>query len=134
MARIIVIVFVALCSFVVLGCSNKPPEDVVTKKIREYIPENKSQFRKFCPGTMDYMRNLKILTLEVVEYGAYDEGSSYWPVRVRVVFQAECGQSTFGGEWRSSGPIHFDEVMEWRLYRRENDFGEVTWDIRYGRW
>ena len=118
------IMLTVLVMIVVLaGCDQKPPESTVIEMVKEYIPKHPNSF---C-GFMTKMEDIQYRSIRIEEYGNYNKEREYWPVRIRVVFSAECGAYTFGGTWKSQGRKNWNKKFEWKLRLREDDYGNKEW-------
>jgi hypothetical protein len=105
-----------------MSCGKRPPETVVIEKAKRYIEHSE----KYC-GVMVGMKDIQY-DLMKVQYGKYNRKEKHWPVRVRVQFSAECGETNWGGEYKSYGRRSWDETLEMEVWLVKDDWGRETWN------
>ena len=126
--REIVIAIVMTVIFVMFsGCTKRPPEDVIVEMMKKYILEKRGIY---CGGVVP--DNIKIENIEYesygIEYGKYNKAANYWPVRIKVVFTAECKKQIWRNEpYKSMGKVRRDETITMKVQLYEDDFGKKTW-------
>ena len=109
------------------GCSGRPPANTVVELAKAHVAKNPDSF---C-GFMTRMNDIEYEKIEVVEYGKHNKKEGYYPVRVRLVFSAECKAWTFGGKWQSQGRKHWDKTLDGRLRLHEDDYGKKKWEASW---
>jgi hypothetical protein len=97
-----------------LGCSSKPNntqiEEAVKIELKNNIPVS-------WVGNLMGGSNAKLSTIEVIEFGNFNNEQKYWPVKIRVVGSAESNDP-----FNSGKVSQFDKVSEFRLSK--DDYGK----------
>ena len=113
-SRIVPVFMTVSLLFTLVGCSEKPANNVVEAAVRQSLLENGT------PGSwirqMGGGQKAEVELVSVEEWGSYNKDRSYWPVKIHVV-----------GSAISSNPfnkqrISFDKVADFRL--RQDDYGK----------
>ena len=120
--------FIAFVSLtLVVGCtSQKPSKSVVKQLVKEKL--HKHLPRSYTDRAFDTLRwgtrNLKINSIEIVEWGNFNESQKYWPVKIRIVGSVEAEYSTgfASSAWKDR---EFDETTDFIFSK--DDFGK--WKI-----
>jgi hypothetical protein len=104
--------FVGLLLFA--GCSSKPSNSEIEEAVKS---ELKNNIPISWVGNLMGGRNAKISSIEIKEWGSYNEEQKYWPVKIRVVGSAELNDPFNQGVVKQ-----FDKIAEFRL--RKDDYGK----------
>ena len=110
---LLILPFISLS--LVSGCSSKPSNTEVEKAIESELQS------RFIPGSwigsMLSAKDIKLETVKIKEWGSYNDEKKYWPIKVRVIGDAEL-QNPYG-----QGRIKkIDKVAEFRLSK--DDYGK----------
>ncbi len=95
------------------GCSPKPSKsdvkNAITAELQNTIPVS-------WVGNLLGGSNAKIESIEIQQWGDYNEEEKYWPVKARVVGTAELNDPFNQGKVK-----HFDKISDYRLTK--DDYG-----------
>ncbi|MDZ4254778.1 MAG: hypothetical protein U1A72_19575 [Sulfuritalea sp.] len=96
-----------------VGCSSKPSNSEVQEAVKSAFQGVVIWALERSPGGV----NAKISTVEIKEWGAFNEERKDWPVKIRVV-----GSADFSGHPDRIEVKQFDAVSEFRF--RKDDYGK----------
>ncbi len=96
------------------GCADKPNDAIIESELREELTKNVPErwMKAMVTGG-----NAQINTIEILEFGEFNDAGEYWPVRVEV-----SGSATLNVPFGVRETRSFREVAEMRL--RKDDYGE----------
>lgn len=119
-----IIFLVTLTLFV--GCAPQKPsksamKELITERLRQNVPSSYTagEFK-----TRMATRNLKISSVEIVEWGNFNKTLKYWPAKIKVVGSVEAQYLTGFAQvtWKKK---EFDETTDFIF--RKDDYGK--WKI-----
>lgn len=110
---------ILLALIILTGCSNKPEEHIVKQAVREALSkEVPERWMK----AMVVGGDVNITSINIVDWGEFNEVGKWWPVKVNVTGTAKL-QTPFG-----NAPVReFDEVGEFRFFKD----GDDNWQWRF---
>jgi hypothetical protein len=114
-SRVFLALFIVL--IVLTGCSDKPGEDIVKQAVQEELSKGvPERWMK----AMVVGGDVNITSMNIVEWGDFNEKGKYWPVKVKILGSATL-QTPFG-----NAPVRkFDEVGEFRFFK--DDYDKWQW-------
>lgn len=108
------------------GCASpKPSVSVVKKLVKEKLGKHiPSSYTAPERGVRWGTRNLQIRSIEIVEWGKFNENRKYWPAKVKVVGSVEAEYQT-GFAATTWTLKKFDKIDEFLFYKDDYDKWQI---------
>lgn len=113
MRETITVAALAIAALALSGCADKPNDNIIESELRKELTKSVPErwMKAMVTGG-----NAQIESVEILEFGDFNDAGGYWPVRVEV-----SGSATLNVPFGPRETRNFREVAEMRLMK--DDYG-----------
>lgn len=113
------ILFLFICLFI--GCSRRPPENVVIELVKEYIKSER--YINKCPLSWN-TENINYDYIKIIEWGNFNRDSKYYPVKIHVIGSTDI---YYWSNKNTKRRINWDQEIKLKIKLYKDDYGNKKW-------